>query len=70
MSKVIKDTYKKIKSFLKIDVSKVDLFDIIEIYDMINDFISGGEDGIIDAADAVELVRRLEKLIRDNQRKD
>lgn len=56
-----------IKAKLGLDTDKLDLTDVIEVYDMVKDFISGGEDGVIDAADAIILVNRLKTLIENNQ---
>lgn len=52
---------------LGIDKKKLGLDDAQELYDMVSDFISGGVDGVIDATDAVILLRRLEELIADNK---
>lgn len=55
-----------IKSKLKLDKNKLHIDDVIEVYDMVKDFISGGTDGIIDATDAILLVKRLQELIKSN----
>ncbi|KKL95486.1 hypothetical protein LCGC14_1854110 [marine sediment metagenome] len=46
---------------------KLDLADVIEIYNMVRDFISGGADGVIDATDAIILMNKLKNLVKDNQ---
>jgi hypothetical protein len=52
----------------KFDRSKFDLDDITEIYEMMSEFISGGADGNIDAADAIILLARLEAWIASNKK--
>lgn len=51
----------------KIDEKKLDFDDLKEVYDMITEFISGGDDGIINAADAILLLNRLRELIAKNK---
>ena len=54
----------------KFDRSKLDVEDIIEIYDMLSDFITGGADGKIDVADAMILAERLQKWIISNKKEE
>lgn len=56
-----------ILSKLKIDKNKLNIDDLIDIYDMVQNFASGGTDGIIDATDVLTLVKRLEQLIASNK---
>ena len=53
---------------LKLDKTKLDTDDIVEIYNMLSDFITGGVDGKIDIADAMILADRLQKWIISNKK--
>lgn len=52
----------------KFDRTKLDIDDIVEVYDMLSDFITGGVDGKIDIADAMILAERLQKWIVSNEK--
>ena len=52
----------------KFDRTKLDIDDIVEVYDMLSDFITGGVDGKIDIADAIILADRLQKWIVSNEK--
>ncbi|KKN76611.1 hypothetical protein LCGC14_0368080 [marine sediment metagenome] len=52
----------------KFDRTKLDIDDIVEVYDMLSDFITGGVDGKIDIADAMILADRLQKWIVSNEK--
>ncbi len=67
MIEKIKAFFAWIKSKLGLDKDKLDLADVIEIYNMVRDFISGGADGKIDATDAIILMNKLKDLVKDNQ---
>lgn len=67
MIEKIKAFFAWIKSKLGLDTDKLDLADVIEIYNMVRDFISGGADGKIDATDAIILMNKLKDLVKDNQ---
>jgi len=67
MIEKIKAFFAWIKSKLGLDTDKLDLADVIEVYSMVKDFISGGADGKIDAADAVILLNKLKELIDKNK---
>ncbi len=55
---------------LGIDKKKLGLDDAQELYGMVSDFISGGVDGVINATDAVILLKRLEVLIAENKKEE
>lgn len=57
--------YKKIRN---VDLGKLDLDDAVELFDMVSEFIAGGDDGSIDETDAILLVKRLEELIEKNKK--
>ena len=67
MIEKIKAFFAWIKSKLGLDKDKLDLADVIEIYNMVRDFISGGADGVIDATDAIILMNKLKDLVKNNQ---
>lgn len=67
MIEKIKAFFAWIKSKLGLDIDKLDLADVVEVYDMVKDFITGGADGVIDATDALILLNRLKDLIGANQ---
>jgi hypothetical protein len=67
MIEKIKAFFAWIKAKLGLDTNKLDLADVVEVYDMVKDFISGGADGVIDATDAVILLNRLKQLVDDNK---
>jgi hypothetical protein len=52
---------------LKIDTKKLGLDDAQELYKMVSEFIEGGEDGVIDATDALILLNKLQLLIDANK---
>ena len=52
---------------LHIDKKKLDIGDIKDIYDMVTEFIEGGDDGVINATDALLLLHKLQKLITKNK---
>jgi len=58
--------FKWILSKIRIDKNKLGLDDAQELYIMVSDFITGGTDGIIDATDALLLLKRLQELIDAN----
>ena len=63
----IKAFFAWIKSKLRLDKNKLGLDDVIEVYDMVREFISGGADGVIDATDALILLNKLKDLVDNNQ---
>lgn len=58
------------KYYGKIDVNKINVADIKEVYNMTEDFISGGDDKKIDPSDALVLLSRLEKLANENKKEE
>lgn len=54
--------------YKKIDINKLDIADAKDLFIMISEFIAGGEDGIIEANDAILLLKRLEELIEANEK--
>ncbi len=62
--------YFRDKIWAKFDRSKLDVDDIVEVYDMLSDFITGGVDGKIDIADAMILADRLQAWIVSNKKEE
>ena len=63
----IRAAYSWILSKIKLDKNKLDINDLIAVYDMVMEFAKGGTDGVIDATDVAILVKRLEELIASNK---
>ena len=54
----------------RFEKDKIDLADLIDIYEMIIEFASGGEDGILNAQDVAVLIWKIEILIKDNKKEE
>lgn len=67
MIEKIKAFFAWIKAKLRLDTNKLGLDDVMEVYNMVQEFISGGTDGVIDATDAIILLNKLKDLIKVNQ---
>ena len=50
------------------DIADLELSDAQELYVMVLEFIKGGDDGVIDALDALVLLNKLQKLANTRKR--